>query len=288
MDFTPLVSVVIGSYQRRKFLQATIESIRQELYDVDHEIIVVDGGSSDGSLAWLNRQKDIILILQHNRGTWRGQKIARRSWGYFMNLGFKIAQGKYICMLSDDCLVVPKAIKNGIETFELAILEGKKIGGIAFYWRNWGKQDQYMVGLTMGHMYVNHGLYLNEALKDVGYIDENNYRFYHADGDLCLRMYQNGWDCIDSKHSFIEHFPEANLKVRQTNNLGSQDDWDSYVRRWGHIAPKSCFANSGDWVYRSHDDKSQTYKNFPRQSRAFLFFTKKIKRLAKGLLKVLR
>jgi GT2 family glycosyltransferase len=287
MIFTPLVSVVIGSYQRRKFLEATIESIRLDLTDIDHEIIVVDGGSSDGSLAWLERQKDVILILQHNRGVWRRKQITRRSWGYFMNLGFKVAQGKYICMLSDDCLVVPMAIKNGIETFEQATAEGKRIGSVAFYWRNWSQQDQYMVGLTMGHMYVNHGLYLNDALKDVGYIDETNYRFYHADGDLCLRMSKKGWDCIDSKHSFIEHFPEANLKVRQTNNAGSQADWDFYVSRWGQIEPKSCFANCGDWIYKSHFDKNQTYRAFPSQSRFFLTFSKKIKRLAKGILKLL-
>ena len=67
-----------------------------------------------------------------------------------MNLGFKIAQGKYICMLSDDCLVVPGAIKNGIKLFDSKISSKNKIGAIAFYWRNWPEQKEYWVGYSFG------------------------------------------------------------------------------------------------------------------------------------------
>ena len=65
---SPVVSVVIGSYNRSRYLRATLDTVRRELEDVAHEIIVVDGGSTDGSLRWLLRQKDLITIVQHNRG----------------------------------------------------------------------------------------------------------------------------------------------------------------------------------------------------------------------------
>ena len=89
------ISFVIGSYNRKKFLKATIKSILNEMNDtsINYEIIIVDGGSTDGSISWLSKQKNIILILQHNRGIWQGKRIERKSWGYFMNLGFKSAQG---------------------------------------------------------------------------------------------------------------------------------------------------------------------------------------------------
>ena len=131
------VSIILGTYNRIRFLKLTIKSIRNELSKCafPNEIIVVDGGSTDGTLKWLVKQKDIITIVQHNRGEWRGKRIERRSWGYFMNLGFKSAQGKYICMLSDDCLVLPGAIINGYKLFESELAKGKKVGAVAFYWR---------------------------------------------------------------------------------------------------------------------------------------------------------
>ncbi len=270
------ISVVLGTYQRLSFLKQTLRTIREELSGIQHEIIVVDGGSTDGTIKYLINQKDVILIVQHNRGKWMGKDITRRSWGYFMNLAFKAAHGKYVCMLSDDCLVIPGAILNGMNLFEQKLNDGLKLGSVAFYWRNWGIQKQYMVGLTMGNMYVNHGLYLNAALKDVNYIDEDTYAFYHADGDLCLRMLEKGWLSTDCKKSFIEHFPDANIKVRKSNVDISRSDWNKYSGRWKNIEPDSRYINLGDWLYIDHHDLTSTYKNFPKKE-VLMFYLAKLK-----------
>ena len=47
------VSVVLGTYNRLSFLKATIASVRASQIDVPYEIIVVDGGSTDGTIGWL-------------------------------------------------------------------------------------------------------------------------------------------------------------------------------------------------------------------------------------------
>ena len=258
------VSVVLGSYNRKSFLKSTIASVRKELEDLKDsggsEIIVIDGGSSDGSVKWLSKQKDIILILQHNRGIWKGKEITRRSWGYFMNLGFKASQGKYVCMLSDDCLVVPGAIRNGIIFFEKELEQKKKIGALAFYWRNWPIDEEYFVGVTLGDkMFVNHGLYLRSALAEVDYLDEENYFFYHGDGDVCLKLARAGYACLASPQSFIEHYADANAKVRETNNAKQKQDWQNYLTKWKSDYP---LTDSSPWVKLSFKDKTNEANNF--------------------------
>ena len=255
------VSIVLGSFNRLRFLKLTIDSVRKELLTAPfrNEIIVVDGGSSDGTLTWLAKQKDIITIIQHNRGKWRGKKIERRSWGYFMNLGFQCAQGKYVCMLSDDCLIVPGAIVNGYRLFEQELAKANKIGAVAFYWRNWPEQKKYWVGQTFGNkIFVNHGMYLKKALEDVGYIDEDLYSFYHADGDLCLKMWQKGYTCIDSPASYVEHYSHANMKVRTGNLAAQKADFQRYGDRW-----LGTYGNADrDWLEKSFVDPDRTATDF--------------------------
>lgn len=131
-----------------------------------------------------------------------------------MNLGFKIASGKYICMLSDDCLIVPGAIKHGFNLFEEQLEKNEKIGAIAFYWRHWSINKEYHVGTSLGDkMYVNHSIYLKSALEDVNFIDEKTFKFYTADIDLCFKMIKKGYKIIESDNSYIEHYPHANIKI---------------------------------------------------------------------------
>jgi GT2 family glycosyltransferase len=265
-----LVSIVLGSYNRLPFLIATLESVRMETTGMNYEIIVVDGGSDDGSLEWLVEQKDVITIVQHNRGIWQGKAIERRSWGYFMNLGFKAAQGKYILMISDDCLLVPGALLNGVEQFEILLNEGKKVGALAFYWRNWPEKQVYRVGLALGEkMFVNHGLFLRGALDEVGWIDETTYMFYHADSDLGLKLWQAGYEVLDASQSYVEHWSHANQKVRSGNAKSQPQDWANYLEKWKGIFYDPQHPNSKDWIYRDFVDPTDTAEKFTEIQKKF-------------------
>lgn len=254
MTAKPVVSVVTGTYNRLDYLKPAIESVRRELDGMRAEIIVVDGGSTDKTIDWLVTQKDIISVIQHNRGDWLGRPIERRSWGYFMNLGFKIASGRYICMLSDDRLVIPSAIRNGVKLADSHLSAGEKLGAVAFYWRDWPHQRTYFVGLTFGsRLFVNHGLYVNDALRTIGYADEDHYAFYHADGDICLRLWQAGYSCIESEDSYVEHRSDANTVVRADNLARQQEDWAAYTGKWEHLG-----LPTRDWNEKTFTDTLNT------------------------------
>lgn len=262
----PLFSVVLGSYNRGRLLRLAIESVRDNAAFAKHEIIVVDGGSTDGSLEWLLQQKDVITIVQHNRGEFRGKAIERRSWGYFMNLGFKSAQGRYILMISDDCILLPKSIELGIAAFETRRHGGRKVGGVAFYFRNWpGERDYYVQRTLGGRLMVNHGLFLREALDEVGWVDEDNYAFYKADGDLCLRLWQAGYEIVDAPGAFVEHFLDEAEAVRLGNNATLEQDKKTYAKHWKKLALLSkLHDNMGRLTFAFEDPQHTAERHFGR------------------------
>jgi GT2 family glycosyltransferase len=225
------ISFVLGTRDRLEFLRAAVQSIRADAVGVDYEIVVVDGGSVDGTRAWLESESDICLIRQEEQLPM--DTSMRPSWGAFMNLGFRAAKFPYLFMISDDCLVRPGTVSACVD-----VLAGDltNLGGIAVPWRNWPEDRVYRLGRTFGDLrFINHGIYARKALADVGWIDEDAYRFYHADGDLSIRIQRAGWTILDCRTAAVEHFMHANVALRRSNNHRQSADWDQYERRWGEL-----------------------------------------------------
>ena len=245
----PVVSVVLGTYNRLPFLQAAIAGIRSSEIDVPYEIIVVDGGSTDGTIDWLVRQRDIIAIVHHNREMIDDVMSRKRSWGYFINLGFRCAEGRYLCLLSDDAVVHPDTIANGVMQFDRELDAGRKPGAVAFYWRSWPEETQYRICRTLAdHLMVNHGLFLREAVAEVGWIEEDLYSFYCADGDLSLKLWHAGYEVAGCESALVEHFESADIAIRQDNLATVQVDWQRYTAKWSGIYfdPEKPYA--GQWI----------------------------------------
>ncbi len=91
---SPLVSVIIPVYNTCEYLSECLNSVaNQTLKDI--EIILVDDGSTDGSLELLEKYRiedpRVTLITQQNKGA----SSAR-------NRGLDIAKGKYIAFVDSD------------------------------------------------------------------------------------------------------------------------------------------------------------------------------------------
>ncbi len=242
----PVISIVLGSLNRFDLLRKAIESARSELRDIEGEIIVVDGGSTDGSAEWLMRQADVVTIIQKNRFEKAGRSFRKRSWGGFMNMGFRAAAGRHVLMISDDCLLAPGAVSAARARIAEAEASGVKVGACAFYFRNWPEEDRYYVQRTIGgNLMVNHGLYSKEALEAVGYADEHSYVFYKADTDLSLRIWRAGFAIIDSPGSICEHYVGIAEKLRESNNAVMDYDREQMRRLWPNLVTKACVSKMG-------------------------------------------
>ena len=251
-----LISVVLGTLNRLPYLRATVESVRRSVISVPLEIVVVDGGSADGTLTWLAEQRDVITVIQHNIDVVDGKKVRKRSWGYFMNLGFKIAQGELICMLSDDGVVHADALANGIRAYGEAVNKGLRVGGVAFRWRSYPEESEYRIGYTLGgKMFVNHGFYVREALERVGWLEEERLKFYFADGDVCLKMAEVGYEIIKSDDSFVEHFESPKQKASHSADLRVEGEWQKYLQKWKGRFYDPENPDAGRFDYKSGNSK---------------------------------
>jgi glycosyltransferase involved in cell wall biosynthesis len=89
-------STIVPVYNRANLIQYTLDSILSQK-EPDTEIIVVDDGSTDGTLETLRRYGNKIKVLrQQNKGP-----------GAARNLGISHAKGKYITFLDSDDLWFP-------------------------------------------------------------------------------------------------------------------------------------------------------------------------------------
>jgi len=252
IDPRPEISIVLGSYNRRVLLERAVDSVRANLAGLSGEIIVVDGGSTDGSIEWLVSQRDIVSVIQHNRYEQRGQTRRRMTWGQFMNIGFRAAGAERVAMISDDCYLLLKAIPSALARMDEAQRAGVPVGACAFYFRNWPQDEAYYVQRTLGgNLMVNHGVYTRAALIAAGYANEDDYAFYKADSDLSLAIWQAGYAIIDAPGSICEHFMSPEEAARISNNATLEFDREQLRKRWPELVSRAGTRKMGrqtlDW-----------------------------------------
>ena len=102
----PLVSVVMLNYNGLKYLKRTIPPILKLDYP-NYEFIIVDNGSTDGSIEFIKTFKKIKLIENgENLGYSKGK-----------NIGVKNAKGEYVLLLDNDILIKNKSLINRLYYF---------------------------------------------------------------------------------------------------------------------------------------------------------------------------
>lgn len=97
----PIISLVSGTFQRLSYLQQMVASFRANIpAGISYEVIIVDGGSTDGTIEWCAGQGDVTLIEQ---GELLGAIKA-------FDTGAEAAMGDYVLLANDDIVFLPNSI----------------------------------------------------------------------------------------------------------------------------------------------------------------------------------
>jgi glycosyltransferase involved in cell wall biosynthesis len=102
MDNWPKISVITPSYNQAQFIEATILSVLDQGYP-NLEYIVIDGGSTDGSVEIIQKYADRLTYWVSEKD--RGQSHA-------INKGFLKATGQIICWLNSDDTFMPGTLNT--------------------------------------------------------------------------------------------------------------------------------------------------------------------------------
>lgn len=233
------VLTVVLSFNSKKYIGECLDSLSKTKTD----ILVVDGGSSDGSAEFIKGYPLLKLIETNKNLGYAGGN----------NVGLKYAlENKYdfVWIVNPDIVVDPKALDEALKVMtkddKTAVVASKVYfaSGYEFHKNRYGKKElgkviwyaggendwKNVFAIHYGMNEVDKGqddkekevgfatgssmLIRCDALKITGIIDEK-YFLYYEENDLCQRFRKAGWKLMYAPKSIVWH------KVGQAAGIGS-------------------------------------------------------------------
>ncbi len=238
------ISVIIVSFNVKKYLEQSLRSIMAALRGMSSEVIVVDNGSRDGSVSMIRRRFPEVLIIDNkdNLG------FARAT-----NQALKRIRGRAVCLINPDtvvredtfrlCLkylndhedvgVVGCKIINPDGTLQLSCRRSfptpfialTKVFGLSrlFPWsRVFGRYNlTYLDPDETVEVDAVSGSFMivrKSVVDDVGMLDENFF-LYGEDLDWCYRIKERGWKIVYYPAAQIIHYKGRSTQEAEFNSL---------------------------------------------------------------------
>ncbi len=209
-------TVVIPNYNGIKFIEDCIQSLREDRSS-DFQVCIVDNGSTDGSLEWIqaNCTEARIMVMGENTGFCRA-----------VNEGIRAADTPYVILLNNDTKVVPgfvRALEEALERspkrfsvsarmvdmYEPQLLDGAGDLYCALGWafaRGKGKRadSSYTREEEIFSACGGAAIYRKALVDRLGYFDENHFA-YLEDCDLGYRAQLYGYRNFYSPEAVVYH-----------------------------------------------------------------------------------
>lgn len=222
----PLISIVTPSLNQGIYIEENIKSVLNQDYP-DFEHIIIDGGSTDGTIDILEKYNHLIWISEKDRG----QSEA-------INKGFRRANGEIIGWLNSDDCYEPDAFSTIAR--ELNRAEGKYI---VFGDCNLIDKKGERIGCCKGKLphpndFIKYWeknytipqpavFFYKEIIDKVGYLDESLH--YVMDYDFWLRI---------SKYYQFHYFEKPIAIMRVHDRAKSSLSYEVFEREWFKILRK--------------------------------------------------
>lgn len=236
------VSVIVVNWNGRELLKECLSSLTHQNVP-DLEIILVDNGSEDGSVTFVEQNFPEVRIvpLKENRGFCGGN-----------NAGLDVSTGEYIALLNNDALPEPDWLnalldaikgdrKTGICASRMIIAGTPFLDGAGDVYTTCG------IPLKRGHgerdkAYLNRdvvfgasagaALYRRTMIEQIGFFDDDFF-IVNEDTDLNFRALLQGWKCLYVPEAVVHH------KVSKTRKKSSHSLVYYKVRNTDYVLIKN-------------------------------------------------
>ena len=181
---TPLISIITVSYNAAATIEQTILSVINQDF-VDYEYIIVDGGSTDGTVDIIKKYQDRITlwVSEPDRGIYDA-----------MNKGIRYAKGEYVYFLGGDDLLFDNQVLKNVNSY---MMDKRTVyyGNVLFEKRNVIYDGKFNLAKIVTRNISHQSIFYPKEIFEK-YSFETKYKIF-ADYELNLKLYGN------SSYSFV-------------------------------------------------------------------------------------
>ncbi|MDP2638263.1 MAG: glycosyltransferase family 2 protein [Candidatus Levybacteria bacterium] len=215
------VSIIIVNLNGKVNLEICLNSLFKITYS-PFEIIVVDNGSTDGSIDFLKKKFPSVKIVETNKNLGFAQGN---------NVGYRKSKGEYILLLNNDCIVTKNFLDKLVSCLKKNSTVGiiqptiffyrpgtslhKKINSVGsfflksgfLYHQDYGKnfvRQKYLKPYEVFSAYGACLLVKREVVEKVGLFDPDFF-LYFEETDLCHRVWLAGYSVMVDPRVYVFH-----------------------------------------------------------------------------------